>query len=291
MKMDWVTIDKEKCNMCMACVIRCMMCFRKKGDEIVARVDENCCNLCGHCVSLCPVDAITHHKLDMENFEDVGEGINFDTDEFIGFIRQRRSHRHFKKKEIPRDDIAKLINAVRYAPTGSNVQNVEIIVIQDQEKRKKLSDLALDYFVSMGEMAQTKLDELKAEGKDTPEETEGLLNLLRYKDRLGMARKFKFDAIFYEAPAILIFHSPVATSAPKDNCVIASTTLGLIARTMGLETTYIGLFDAASRDYEPVQKELDLPEGHKVFSTLILGYPKLKFLKTVDRTPINTRWE
>ena len=100
-----------------------------------------------------------------------------------------------------------------------------------------------------------------------------------------------FDAIFYMAPATVIFHAPVQTSAPKDNGVIASTTMGLLARTMGLEFTYIGLFELASKSYEPMIEELNLPPGHEVTSCIILGYPAMRFLRTVDRNPIETRWE
>jgi nitroreductase len=78
---------------------------------------------------------------------------------------------------------------------------------------------------------------------------------------------------------------------PKDNCVIASTTMGLLARTMGLETTYIALFEGAWKGHKPLRDELGLPESHQVLSVLVIGYPKIKYLRTVDRKPIKTRWE
>ena len=143
--MEWVSLDKDKCNNCGFCVQRCPLCFRKQGDEITAQVDENCCNLCGHCVSLCPTDAIVHHKLDMDNFIKIDKPVAYDTDTFIQFIRERRSHRHFKSKPIPKEDLEKLIDACRYSPTGSNVQNVEIIVVEDPERMQKLSDMTVDY--------------------------------------------------------------------------------------------------------------------------------------------------
>ncbi len=34
-----------------------------------------------------------------------------------------------------------------------------------------------------------------------------------------------------------------------------------------------------------------LPPHHKVYSVLILGYPQLKFLRAVDRKPIEVTWE
>ena len=39
-----------------------------------------------------------------------------------------------------------------------------------------------------------------------------------------------------------------------------------------------------------VRQALDLPEGNKVYGILVLGYPKLKFLKTVDRKPAKVNW-
>ncbi len=288
---NWVSLDKDRCNNCGICVTRCPLCFFRQGDEITVQADENFCNLCGHCVSLCPTEAIVHQKMDMDNFVQIDGGVNFETDKFIRFIRQRRSHRHFKDKKIPKEDLEKLIDTCRYAPTGSNVQNVEIIVIQDPERRQKLSDLTVDFFDDIGGRVEKELEKLKAEGKEIPEDLQNLQSTLQYRDRLLLARSVGYDAIFYQAPAVIIFHSPVPTSAPKDNCVIASTTMGLTARTMGLETTYIGLFEAAAKSYQPLIEELGLPPGHEVFSCLIMGYPKFKFLKTVDRRPIRTRWE
>ena len=288
---SWVSIDQDKCDGCGICALRCQLCFRKQGDEMTVQADESCCNLCGHCVALCPTDAIVCHKLDMDNFIAIKGGPAYDTDEFISFLRQRRSHRLFKKKPIPKKDLEKLVDVCRYAPTGSNVQNVHILMVQGTDKRQRLSDLTVDFFDEIGGKAQKRIERLKAEGKPLTEELDNLQSTLQYRDKLVLAKKVGFDPIFYQAPAVIVFHSPAQTSAPKDNCVIASTTLGLVARTMGLETTYIGLFNAAAAGYEPLKKELNLPLGHQVFSTLIAGYPKLKFLKTVDRKPIMTRWE
>jgi nitroreductase/Pyruvate/2-oxoacid:ferredoxin oxidoreductase delta subunit len=288
---SWVSIDKGKCNNCGICALRCPLCFFQQDDGMSAQADADRCNLCGHCVALCPTDAITHSKVDMDNFTSFDGVTSFEPDTFIQFIRERRSHRHFKKKEIPRETLEKLIDLCRYAPTGSNVQNTEIIVVLDPERRKKLSDMTMDFLEDLGGRAQETIEKLKAEGTYVPGSNFMLERAAHYKERLGFARSIGFDAIFYEAPATIIFHAPTQTSAPKDNCVIASTTMGLAARTMGLEFTYIGLFEMAAKAHEPLIEELALPPGHEVFSCIILGYPRLKFLRTVDRKPIETKWE
>ena len=288
---DWVTIDTEKCTACGICAVRCPFCFAKQDDVMAAFADEDRCNLCGHCVSLCPSDAITHNKMDMDNFESFDGSTELDTDTFIRFIRERRSHRRFKEEAIPRETLEKLIDVCRYAPTGSNVEDTEIIVVENPERRKKLSDLTMDFFEDIGGRAQETIHAMKADGSFKPGSNYMLEKAAQYKDRLGMARAMNFDAIFYMAPATIIFHAPVQTSAPKDNGVIASTTMGLLGRTMGLEFTYIGLFELASKSYQPLIEELALPPGHEVTSCIIIGYPSMRYLKTVDRKQIKTSWE
>jgi nitroreductase len=228
--------------------------------------------------------------MDMDNFPEIGADSHFDTDKFIEFIRKRRSHRSFIDKPIPRDVLEKLADVCRYAPTGSNVQNVELLIIQDRDRIKRLSDLTMESFQKARQILEQRITAMKAEGRDIPGDMQYSYETLQARDRMQEAREAGMDTVFHDAPAVLIFHSPAATSAPKDNAVIASTTATLTAMTMGLESTYIGIFEAAST-YRPIVEELGLPAGHKVFSVLIMGYPRLKYLRAVDRKPIQVRWE
>ena len=287
--MSWVTINKDDCTVCEICVERCA-CFSERDGEIIAAADASCCNLCGHCVALCPAGAIAHSKMDMKNFIEMDEPVEFATEDFIRFIRSRRSHRQFEDKPVPRKDLEELIDVSRYAPTGSNVQNVEIMVIQDRKKIKRLSELTMESFQKAREVLEQRVAALKSAGKEIPGSMQYSLQVLQARGQRMEERRASADTVFHNAPVVLIFHSPESTSAPKDNGVIASTTIALTARTMGLESCYIGIFEAAAT-YRPIVAELNLPSGHKVFSVLIMGYPKLTYHRTVDRKPIKVRWE
>jgi len=289
--MSWVSIDYDKCNGCGTCLEVCRRCFFLEDETVVVHADDNCCSLCGHCVSICSPGAIEHHKMDMNNFIDTSKDEFITTDDFFEFLRQRRSHRHFKKQSIPKKDMDKLIDIVRYSPTGSNSQNVAVVVIQDAARIEKLSNLSVDFMAAGGEQSAKKLQELKAEGKGTPGELSMMEMMARYGEMMKQSREMGDDPVFYQAPAVIVFHSSKEGMGQKDNCMIASTTMGLLARTMGLEFTYIGIFEAAANASPPVMEELKLPEGHGVYSVIIVGYPKLKFLRTVDRKPTAVRWE
>jgi nitroreductase len=229
--------------------------------------------------------------MDMSNFPEYGEPASIDKDTFIQFLRERRSHRHFKDEPILRETLETLVDVCRYAPTGSNVQSVKLIVTENQDIIKRYSDLTIDYFMTLSEPAKERLQALEAEGKQDTEEYTIVKRTMERGDLFDLARKAVMDPILYRAPAVMFFHSASVTSTPKDNCVIASTTAALTARTMGLEACYIGLIEFAANNYPPLQDELGLAQDNKVFSVIVLGYPKLKFLRTVDRNPIGVRWE
>ena len=191
---------------------------------------------------------------------------------------------------MPRKVLERLVDVCRYAPTGSNVQTVEILVVQDPERVRKLSELTVESFFKAREINRQRAEQVQARGMGVPEELAFLLERLdRLCERSTADQAAGLDRVFHKAPAIMIFTSPDLTSTPKDNCVIAAQTVVLAAMTLGLETCYIGLFEAAST-YPPIVKELGLEPGHRVQSVLIMGYPKVTYFRTVDRKPIQARW-
>jgi nitroreductase/NAD-dependent dihydropyrimidine dehydrogenase PreA subunit len=289
--MSWVTINYEKCSNCGVCLEGCTRCFSKKDEKVQVYADINCCSICGRCVSLCPTGAITHTEMDMANFQHIEKEKFITPDDFFEFLRQRRSHRAFTDKKIPATDLKRLVDIVRYSPTGSNSQMVELLVIQGAEKRKILSDLTIDFMIKSGNESKKRADKLKATSKTNPEEITQLEMMSFYGEMLRQSREMGLDPIFYNAPAVMVFHAKETGFSKKDDCVIASTTMGLLSRTMSLEYTYIGLFEGASNGYPEVMKELNLPEGNRVYSVIILGYPKMKFLRTVDRKSAKVKYE
>ena len=289
--MSWVSIDYDKCTGCGACIEGCGRCFSMKDDRVSVYADINCCSVCGRCIAVCPAGAITHTEMDMENFPEIKRDKFIETDDFIEFLRQRRSHRAFTDKKIPEADIKKLVDIVRYCPTGSNSQMVELMVIRTPEKIKKFSDLSVDFMIKSGEDAKKRAGVLRAEGKAGEEEINQIEMMAFYGDMMAQSREMGLDPVFYNAPAVMVFHAQDQGFSKKDDCVIASTTMGLLARTMGLEYTYIGIFDGAANGSPEIMKELKLPEGNRVYSVIILGYPKMKFFRAVDRKPTAVRYE
>jgi SagB-type dehydrogenase family enzyme len=58
-------------------------------------------------------------------------------------IRSRRSIRKFKDKQVPWDNIVKILQAGKYAPSAGNLQNWKFIVVKADAARNKISKACL----------------------------------------------------------------------------------------------------------------------------------------------------
>jgi nitroreductase len=59
----------------------------------------------------------------------------------LELLKLRRSVRVFKKEDIPRNELEKIIDAARYAPTARNVQPWEFVVIAKKDILKELAGM------------------------------------------------------------------------------------------------------------------------------------------------------
>jgi nitroreductase len=62
--------------------------------------------------------------------------------EALQAIATRRSVRSFKADPVPRDQLVKLIDAGRLAPTARNVQPWEFVVVTDPERRRQIAAIS-----------------------------------------------------------------------------------------------------------------------------------------------------
>ena len=62
----------------------------------------------------------------------------------IDVLRQRRSIRKFKNKEIPWDNIVSMIHSAVNAPVAGNIANIKYILIREPSAKKEVSKACLD---------------------------------------------------------------------------------------------------------------------------------------------------
>jgi len=60
----------------------------------------------------------------------------------LDLLRLRRSIRTFQNRDIAREDLEKIVDSARFAPTARNVQPWEFVVVTDKHKLTALANLA-----------------------------------------------------------------------------------------------------------------------------------------------------
>ena len=132
-------IDIEKCTNCKLCLKECPA-SNLSMDEGEGRVIFNPskpCIACGHCIAICPQNAIIYkglkdEALSFEGIQDPNKLISYET--MYHLIRATRSIRQYKENKVPIETLEKVINSMRYAPTGGNFRQMKCLVISDTEK-------------------------------------------------------------------------------------------------------------------------------------------------------------
>jgi len=57
-------------------------------------------------------------------------------------IKERRSVRNYKPEPVPKEDLTKILDAGRWAPSSGNTQPLELVVVEDQDTKDRLANAA-----------------------------------------------------------------------------------------------------------------------------------------------------
>jgi ferredoxin len=256
-------IDYEKCNNCQRCYDACSRYFKRdrEQDRMVFVDPNNFCDSCGRCVAMCKSDAILYENLgeilSFEEVQDPSSLISYET--LHNFMIAKRSIRGYKKKKVPKDFLKKVLETMKYAPTGGNIRTLRCTIISDENKIKKISDEVMDGIIKSGNP--------------------------RYSENFVKAKRLGIDTIFYKAPHIMIIHS----TNPGDlmNSTIALTYGMLCGQSLGLASCWIGLAQGVLSANKQLKEEIAGIRGN-IWGVITIGYPTQIYYKIPPRPDIKT---
>ncbi len=268
-------VDPEKCNRDRICVEACGRRLIEMGETgsvptLIAGVEELCIN-CGHCVAVCPSGALALDTMRPEDCPEIRSELLIDLEQAEQFLRSRRSIRNYKDHLVERDKLNKLIQVSGYAPSAHNARPVHFLVIEDKTEVRRLSGLVVDWM------------------RVTMREDPALAKTFHFDRVITLWDKGK-DPICRNAPHLIIAHGAAKARLTQADCVLALAYAELIALPLGLGTTWAGYVMTATMLYPPLVQALNLPEGHRCFGVLMVGYPKLKFVRMPLRNPPPVEW-
>lgn len=262
-------IDHNKCIRCGLCVKDCPQGCLSLGEKGLTFVPEGCMK-CEHCVCICPKGAITAEGKSMENYMPYDPAsCDIDAGTLQRFMETRRSIRHFTEKAVTDEDLKELLRAGQVAPTAVNSHDVRFTVIRDK----------MDEFTDMIWQGYEKFIE-SMHLTDTA-------RLARWKQRIvDRNADPKNDRIIFGAKAAIVISSARATDA-----VIAATYLELKAHAMGLGALFSGYCVRSIKAYDEetagsLSEWLGIGD-YTPYTTLLIGYPDVKYHRAADRDEID----
>ena len=224
--MEIISVNHNRCNLCGICVETCgQHIFLMKEKEVRIQREETCIT-CGQCVSVCAQEAIRHKGLNIQGFFPVREELKISPEQMYHFLRSRRSVRTFEPREVPREMLERLVDIGRYAPTGTNIQDVELILIQQSAQIAKLSRMA-------GMFYGRYLRKLEDSRDPIPYHTARRMDSFRLYYQYALEGK---DRVFRGGQAAILVHAPEANAVAADvdqgTCLVtrsASASVGSVS--------------------------------------------------------------
>ena len=258
-------IDEELCTACKLCM---KVCIRDNivVEDFAVEVGNNCFE-CGHCMAVCKAKAIT-----LKSFEGKEERIIdynpreniLEYDDLLEFLKRRRSIRWFTKKKIDQKTFDKLFEGAYYSPSAQNAQDVEFVVLD--EKLDEFMELVYD-------IIKVKKDEF--------------FRIREFGDYLKDNSTKEFHPLLWEGKQLILTFSSDKTSA-----VIANTRIELLAYSLGLGGFYsLFILKADELNHDKLMEFFpDIDENKHMYSAFVIGYPKVRFRRTIPHDDIEVRY-
>jgi nitroreductase len=170
--------------------------------------------------------------------------------EFLDVLYGRRSIRLYTDEPVSEETVEELLVDATQAPTASNVQPWEFVIVTNKDFIQRISDSC----------KQKMLDIVDADPNS-------------YLKRYEATLRNPGLNIFYNAPCLIYVVAPRAASLAIFDCSLAAANLMLSAHARGLGTCWVGLGADPGDD---VRQELDIPESYRIVAPIILGFPDHK---------------
>lgn len=254
-KKHQVIIDTEKCIGCGLCKKDCVG-FDIDIVDGKAKACGRSCIMCGHCEAVCPKGAIkiTGFEDEITEFE---EQVRLDPKVLMDAIRTRRTIRQFTDEVVPKDVLDMIFEAGRMAPTGANSQGTSYVLLE--EKKDACEAVAVGMFGKLVGMGKKFIPQLASM-------------------EIGPTFFFK------KAPVVIVIFGKDAVSAS-----LAAENMTFMAEANGLGVLFSGFFTTCVNMSGKIRKIMGVGRKPKAVTTLVIGYPAVKYHRTPHRKPLNMK--
>jgi nitroreductase/NAD-dependent dihydropyrimidine dehydrogenase PreA subunit len=284
---------------------------RQSSGYVVRRDPNGWCTGCGHCICVCQANAIrfeANDALSSKKLESLasakealmsedGSSFALKTWEFEGvsdppslcsydtilkFLSSKRSVRHYTGEEIPKEMIETVLYAMRYAPTGHNLQANRYLVIRDPERKRRIVEETAKGFKRFKTLIRLRTLLRPFISGPMYEMLSGRGLMAGLDDLISKCRADE-DPILHSAPVVVISYYPSLGPLSFIDPSISFTYGMLAAHALGLGTCWIGFAIQALWKNKRMKRYLGVPKGMTITGVMTLGYPAVRYVRVPPR--------
>lgn len=188
--------------------------------------------------------------------------------ELLQLVQNRRSIRRFKPDPVPREDIEKIIEVARWAPSGFDTQPWEFVVLTEKKDKQAIVEITAPYWESCVKLEQARPDwqgkiwNLKGMTHEPGDYSEAPVYILTFGDPRAL------DAL----PMGVQCDSHRKRLIYQSSLSNAFTYMHLAAASLGLAAQWYSAVQTPAsacliKDY------LNIPPFFDLYDMMVLGYP------------------
>ena len=286
-------INQDLCKKCYLCKEVCPVNMIGVDDDGLInfiKERESLCLECGQCMAVCTTNAVKIKKYSYEkDFVELPEN-TVDYQNYINFLATRRSVRNFKKQKVEKNIIEQILESLKYAPYGAEPDKVEITVVNKREIIGKALPLTEKFLDDIVKWVDNPLISRIIKYKKGIETFNTIQNHLYPMSKLENYKLKYGDRITRGAPAIIIFHADKGAEEHTNNALIYATYAMFAIHSLGLGGTLNGIMPAAINKNKKIKNIFKIPDENEAIISIVFGYPKYKYKKTIKRGSKKTYW-
>jgi nitroreductase/NAD-dependent dihydropyrimidine dehydrogenase PreA subunit len=279
-------IDPGACSQCGACAKICPAEVLEM-DEGNIRVNDDSllgCIACGHCMMVCSEGAIkvTGRGISPDDLLPLPDsGKKAGADELSALMQSRRSVRRFKDRKVDAELLERIVEMASTAPMGIPPWDIGCVTIRGKEQVRQLASEVIKGYEGFLKIFRPWLLKIMRPFVGRAKYDMFAHFVRPLAESYVRGHREGRDLLFYEAPALLIFHhSPYAEAV---DATIACTYAMLAVESLGLGSTIIGGAPPILQRNKALCEDLGIPQGNTPSLCLILGYPATHFRHTIRR--------
>lgn len=173
-------------------------------------------------------------------------------DDFLSFIKSRRSTRKFKDKSVEKETLVQILEAGQYAPSSCNSQMTHFIVVQNKNILEELAKLIEQEFSKLKINSNTE---------------KAIVNSI-------IASKHRNYVFHHNAPVLIITANQIESGNNIADCSCALENMMLMANALNLGSCWINQLRWLNDNPTILQylSELGLKKTERVYGALAVGY-------------------